>query len=135
MRIPELQTEVQTPAQNHAGDPSSNRQGVGSSEKENSVRGVEYSNLSGNLSPAGSRHSTESVDAVDLSAFSQILFSDVELASRVELLEKTYSAGTYGVNPDELAHAIVRSTLALTDSNRGVSADSHPQFPEPKVVN
>jgi hypothetical protein len=75
------------------------------------------------------------VDAVDLSAFSQILFTDVELASRVEILEKSYSAGTYGINPDELAHAIVQSTLALTDSNRGDSVDSTTQIPEPKAVN
>lgn len=135
MRIPELQPEIPTPSQNAAGDPPSNRPGIGSSEREDKVRAVEYSNLSGSASPAGSLRSTESVDAVDLSAFSQILFTDVELASRVEILEKSYSAGTYGINPDELAHAIVQSTLALTDSSRGDSVDSTTQIPEPKAVN
>ena len=54
---------------------------------------------------------SSSVDAVEISPFSQALLKEAEASSKVEALQKQYEQGTYAVDPEQLAKSLIESHL------------------------
>ena len=60
--------------------------------------------------------SEASTDRITISPFSETLLGELDSTKRVEALKASYEAGTYRVDPESLAKALVKVHLALPRS-------------------
>lgn len=68
--------------------------------------------------------SERSADRATISPFSETLLSSLDSTSRVEALKSSFEAGTYRVDPESLAKALIKSALTNAEPNESPARET-----------